>query len=48
MNSITQDKAIKVLVNVLFEEFKSLTIPAEATAKVVSLSEFSLKTKVAQ
>ncbi len=43
MNGMKQDKEIKVLVDVLFEEYKSLTIPPEPTAKVVTRSEFSLK-----
>ena len=43
MNGMKEDKEIKVLVNVLFEEFKSLTIPPKPTAKVVPRSEFSLK-----
>lgn len=43
MNTTKQETEVKVLVNVLFGEFKSLTIPPEATSKVIKRSEISLK-----
>jgi len=38
-----EEAEVKILVNVLFDEFKSLTIPPEPTAKLVTRSESSLK-----
>ena len=38
-----EETEVKVLVNVLFQEYKSLTIPPKPTAKVVTRSESSLK-----
>ena len=41
--NIKEEVEVKVLVNVLFDEFKSLTIPPKPTAKLVTRSESSLK-----
>ena len=38
-----EEAEVKILVSVLFEEYKSLTIPLEPTAKVITRSECSLK-----
>lgn len=38
-----EEAEVKILVNVLFQEYKSLTIPPKPTAKVVTRSEISLK-----
>ena len=43
MNTEKQETEVKILVNVLFQEYKSLTLPPVQTAKVVPRSEFSLK-----
>ncbi len=43
MNTIKQETEVKVLVNVLFGEFKSITIPPEPTARITKRSEISLK-----
>ncbi len=38
-----EETEVKILVNVIFDEFKSLTIPPKPTAKLVTRSEISLK-----
>ena len=43
MNGMKQDKEIKVLVDVLFEEYKSLTLPPDLTSTSVRRSEHSLR-----
>ena len=43
MNATQQNEEVKVLVNVLFGEFKSLTISPELTSRVTKRSEVSLK-----
>ena len=43
MNGMKQDKEIKVLVDVLFEEYKSLTLPPDITSTAMGRSQASLK-----
>ncbi len=43
MKTLKQDTEVKVLVNVLFEEFKSLTILPEPTSRITKRSEISLR-----
>jgi len=43
MNTEKQDTEVKILVNVLFQEFKSLTIPPDLTSTLVRRSEHSLR-----
>jgi len=38
-----EEAEVKILVSVLFEEYKSLTIPPKLTAKVITRSEISLR-----
>lgn len=43
MNTTKQDQEIKVLVDVLFREFRSLTILPKPTSEITRRSEMSLK-----